>query len=130
MFIINIIPAPQPKKAVSYDPIEDDLVIQTADVIGLIEVQNPENPQEVANMPMYMVSDEFGIYNAPQVDPHFLEFIELGDALDLDKYKAQIEGIKKFHEEIENETVEVESKGNVSHIKRFVRPAKKKEDPK
>lgn len=131
MFIVSIIAAPSPKKAVSYDHVKDELLIEKADIIALVEINNPDNPGETATIPMYMSSDSFGVYFAPQMSMNFLEFIEPHDSIDLSKYLEQMEDIKKFHEDVENktETIEVERKGNISHIKRIIKQ-RKTEEPK
>lgn len=125
MFIINIISAPNPKKAVTYDEKNDNLVITAADVIALVEVPNPDNSNEVATVPMIMCCDSFGVYYPPQLDINFLEFIEQNDIVDIGKYTLLINEIKKFYKESVDTKVEVKNKGNVSFIKRL-----KKEDPK
>lgn len=130
MFIVNIIPAPTPKKAISYDNEKDELIIEKADIIALVEIANPDQPSETATIPMYMCCDSFGVYFAPQMSINFLEFIEDWDAVDLGKYTQHISEINKFHENIKNktETVEVERKGNLTQIKRIIRH--KKEETK
>lgn len=131
MFIVNIIAAPSPKKAVSYDHMKDELIIEKADIIALVEIANPDNPGETATIPMYMCSDSFGVYFSPQMSINFLEFIEPHDSVDLGKYLEQIEDIKKFHEDVDNntETIEVERKGNLTQIKRIIKQ-RKTETPK
>lgn len=129
MMIISILAAPNPKRAVWYDKEKDDLVFQIADIIGLISMENPDDPEELCTIPMYMTPDNFGGYSLPQMDINFIEFIDLDTNIDLGKYLDIIIEIKKLYEEIESETVEVETKGNVSQIKRFIRPLKK-ETPK
>ena len=132
MLIINIIAAPVVKKAISYDPIADELIIEKADIIGLMEVANPEAPDEMATVPMYLCSDNMGVYFPPQLSIMFLELVDSIENIDLSKYKDLIEEIKKVYAEMENstETVEVEQKGNVSHIRRIIRSKKNKEEPK
>lgn len=128
MFTINIISAPTPRKVVSYDPDKDDILIQVSDIIGLIEVQNPDNPSESTSVPMYMCCDSFGMYFPPQLDINFIEFIDMNTTLDLGKYKDHVDELKKFYAKLKTDTVEVEQKGNVSHIRRIIR--KNKEEPK
>jgi len=123
--IINIIPAPTPKKAVVYDPIKDEVVFETADVIGLVEVINPDNEQEGVIIPMYMCSNSMGTFYPPQMDINFLELIPMNKDLDLSKYVDTINELKKYYQEIEEGIIEVETKGNVSSIKRFIKPSKK-----
>lgn len=132
MFINSIIPAPNAKKAVWYDPIKDDIVITTSDIIGLIELLNPENPEETATIPMYMTADKLGVYTLPQLDVNFLEFLDPFDSVDLGKYTQQIQDIKILYAKMQAENpevVEVETKGNVSQIKRIIRNIKS-ESPK
>jgi len=129
MFILNIIPAPVPKKAVLYNPENDTLIIQPADIIALMELENPDAPGETATIPMYLCSDSLGVYFPPQMDITFLDLIDSPKTVDIGDYTDQILEIKKFFDEAEADTVEVETKGNVSQIKRFVRP-RKKEEPK
>lgn len=131
MFILNIIPAPSPRKAISYDIKTNELIIEKADVIALVELQNPDNPQEMATIPMFMCSDSYGVYSAPQVNMGFLEFVEPHENIDLGKYTDQIKEIKKLYNSVKDglEEVEVENKGNVTHIKRIIRN-KKKDLPK
>ena len=124
MLIINIFPAPHAKRAVWFDPSKDHLVFAVSDVIGLIELENPDNPQESATLPMHMVCDQFGVYTLPQLDMNFLEFAEPADIADMSKYQDQIEEIKTFYKEMKKkgeEVVEVETKGNVSRIKRIIK---------
>lgn len=129
MLIVNIIAAPSPKKAVSYDHDKDELIVERADVISLVEISNPDNAGEIATIPMYMCADSFGVYFAPQMSINFLEFIEPHDSIDMGKYEEHIKEIKKFHEDEKAETIEVERKGNLTQIKRIIRQ-KKIEDPK
>ena len=125
-YITNIIPASTAKKAILYDPDTDDLIIQRADVVGLIEIQNPDDPQEVASAAMYMIADDLGIYSPPQMHYNFIELIEDHpfDTVDLSDYLDDIEEIKKIHTQLKNtnpEIIEVEQKGNVSTIKTFIK---------
>lgn len=131
MNILSIMAAPSPKKALLYDNEKDELVFERADIIGLIEMENPDNPGELATMPMYMCHDSFGVYFVPQLSMNFIEFVDDLDNIDLGKYNEQVKDIKKFYEEVlsDIETVEVESKGNVSHIRRIIRN-KKPTEPK
>ena len=122
---MSIIPAPKARRAVWYDRDKDDLVFQIADIIGLISMENPDDVEELCTIPMYMTPDNFGGYILPQMDINFIEFVELDAEIDLGKYIDNIEEIKKLYEELDSETVEVETKGNVSQIKRFIRPSKK-----
>lgn len=128
--IITIIPAPTSKKAVIYDPIKDEVVFETADVIGLIEVVNPDDTQEGVVIPMYMCSNSMGTFYPPQMDINFLELVSMNTDLDLSKYVEQIDELKKYHKDIEESMVEVETKGNLSSIKRFVKPKSTKKDDK
>jgi hypothetical protein len=125
MLIINIIPAPHSKRAVWFDPSKDHLVFALSDVIGLVEIENPDNPTESATIPMHMVCDQFGVYTLPQLDINFLEFAEPADVADMSKYQDQINEIKIFYEKMKkqqgDEVVEVETKGNVSRIKRIIK---------
>jgi len=124
MMIMSIMAAPNPKRAVMYDDNTDELVFHLADIIGLIAMDNPDEPDEVAYIPMYMVSDNFGGYNLPQLDIRFIEFINTFDQVNLDQYLPQIEEIKQEISNIQNGTIEVETKGNLTQIKRVTRRPK------
>ena len=126
MNIIQIMPAVTPKKAVIYDPLENKLVIEVADIIGLIEMPAPEDESMVAIIPMYMCTDESGFYQLPQLFPTFLGLIDKDEVVSLADYSEQIVAIKADYEKAINnlEEIEVERKGNVSHIKRIVRQKK------
>lgn len=125
MLIVNIIPAQVIKRAVWYDPSKDDVVMGVSDVIGLVELENPDNPQEIATIPMYMTCDHLGVYTLPQLDVNFLELIVYdGNPLDIGKYADQIKEIKELYKNIKPEVVEVEKKGNVTQIKRIIRNIK------
>lgn len=127
MLIINIIPAPHSKRAVWFDPSKDHLVFALSDVIGLVEIENPDNPQESSTIPMHMVCDQFGVYTLPQLDINFLEFAEPTDIADMSKYQDHINEIKIFYEKMKKEgdqVVEVETRGNVSQIKRIIKNIK------
>lgn len=127
MSIINIIAAPRPKKAIWYDVEKDELVIDTADIIGLVEIQNPDNLDEIAVVPMYMVSDDFGTYRLPQVNANFIEFIDINEQVDYGDYEKSILDIKTMYEKFKKdspEVVEVETQGNISKIKRIIRHSK------
>ena len=130
MLIINIIAAPVPKLAVMYNPLLDMITTEVADVIGLMEVLNPDDPNELGSLPVYMIADSLRVYSPPQFSVGFLEFIADTDTLDLDKYKDQVIEIKKFFAEVESNTVEVETKGNLSQIKRPFIKMVKKDEPK
>jgi len=122
--ILSILAAPNPKRAVLYNPKTDDLIFELADIIGLIAMENPDDPEEMTYIPMYMISDDFGGYNLPQMDVRFIEFVNPKDDLDLGKYTQQIEEIKELITKMDEETVEVTTTGNVSQIKRFIRYTK------
>jgi hypothetical protein len=124
MLIVNIIPAPHSKKAVWYDPQDDHIVIATADVIGLVELENPDNAQEIATIPMYMTADKLGVYTLPQLDVNFLEFLDGNDSVDIGKHVKQIEEIKQLYKKTRTEVVEVEKTGNVTQIKRIIKNVK------
>jgi len=124
MMILSILAAPNPKRAVLYNPKTDDLIFELADIIGLIAMENPDDPEEMTYIPMYMISDDFGGYNLPQMDVRFIEFVNPKDDLDLGKYTQQIEEIKELITKMDEETVEVTTTGNVSQIKRFIRYTK------
>ena len=126
MLIINIIPAPHTKRAVWFDPTDDHLIFALSDVIGLVEIENPDNPEETATIPMHMICDQFGVYTLPQLDMNFLAFAEPSDVADMSKYQEQIDEIKTLYEKMKKqqqgeEVVEVETKGNVSRIKRIIK---------
>jgi len=133
MYIINIIPAVTPKKALSYDHEKDELIIEKADIVALVELQNPDNLQEAATVPMYMCCDSFGVYFSPQLSINFLEFVDTHEDVDFGKYIEQIKEIKDFYIKVKNktdfETIEVEKRGNLTQIKRIIR-SKKIEEPK
>lgn len=127
MSIVNIIAAPRPKKALWFDVEKDELVIDVADIIGLIEIQNPDNLDEIAIVPMYMVSDDFGTYRLPQVNMNFVAFLEMNEDVDYGLYETTINEIKAMYESFKKdspEVVEVEKKGNVTQIKRIIRHTK------
>lgn len=130
MLIINIIPAPVTKLAVIYNPTIDMITTEVADVIGLMEVLNPDDPDELGSLPVYMIADSFGVYSPPQFSVGFLEFIPMGQLINVDKYKDQVAEIKKFFAEIHSNTIEVETKGNLSQIKRPFLKSIKKDEPK
>lgn len=127
MMIVNVIAAPHQKRAIWYDPHKNDLIVKPADLIGLIELENPDNPSEIATVAMYMTCDHLGVYGLPQLDVNFLEMINANETLDIGKYTQQIEGIKELYAKIKAkgpEIVEVETEGNVSKIKRIIRQTK------
>lgn len=125
MFIVAIMAAPIPKKIVLYDPIGDDLLVLTSDIIGLVDLTDGD--EEPMTAPMYLCADPMGIYYAPQMDITFLDIIEKTDIVDLGKYIIAIEEIKRHMNEVQSEVVEVETTGNLSKIKRY--PVKKKQKP-
>lgn len=129
MHIINIIPAPVPKKAVYYNLQKDKLFTENADIIALTEIQNPDNPQEAAVLPLYMCCDALGVYFPPQMDITFLEFIGVNDEINPVKYEKHIVELKKLYANLKDKTevIEVESKGN---IRKIIRPTKIKDEPK
>jgi hypothetical protein len=129
MIVTSIIAAPHPKRAVMYDPDKDDLVFHVADIIGLISMEDLEEPDQFITIPMYMISDEFGGYNLPQMDARFIEFVDMNEDIDYGKYITQVEEIKKLIASIDAQTVQVETIGNVSRIKQFTRPTPKKDKP-
>lgn len=123
---MQIIPAVTPKKTVMYDPIKKQIITETADVIGLIEMPDPDNENVIAIIPMYMSSDSFGFYALPQLSPAFLGFVGLNDLVSLGDYKSKIDEINKEYDKFaaQFEEIEVEKEGNVSHIRRIIREKK------
>lgn len=130
MLIINIIAAPVPKLAVIYNPLIDMITYEEADIIGLMEVLNPDDPNDLGSLPVYMIADSFGVYSPPQFSVGFLEFVSKDQPVNLDKYKDQVVEIKKFFAEVASSTVEIETKGNLSQIKRPFLKSIKKDEPK
>jgi len=126
MLIHSLIAAPTAKKMVIYDIEKDELVIQLADVIGIVEIPS-EDEDMVTITPMYLCSDSMGIYTAPQLFITFLDLVDKDAVVDLGKYIDQIDEVKRLIKEETGETVEVETTGNVSRIRRF-EVKKKKED--
>jgi len=123
MLILNIIPAQFPKRAVLYDAKNKQLIFETADVIGLVELQNPDDLEEVTVVPMYMTSNTLGVYSLPQLAINFLEIIPLNETVDYSTYLKQIKDIETLLKNLPNkdEVVEVETKGNISRIKRIIK---------
>lgn len=127
MTVLNIIQAPSTKRAVWYDPNRDELILKIADVVGLVELQNPDNIEESTTIPMYMTSDRYGIFSLPQLDANFLEFIDPGDHIDIGNYTDKIEEIKNLYKTLKAnspEIIEVETNGKVSKIKRIIKNVK------
>lgn len=120
-----IMAAPRPMRAVKYDPIREEIVLEIADLIGLIEMDDPEQPDLVSVIPLLMSMDEMGGYILPQFDITFLEFIDMKADIDYGKYQDQILHIKAELAQLNANIVEVETKGNISQIKTFVRKPKK-----
>jgi hypothetical protein len=104
--ILNIIAAPFPKRAISYDPIKDELVFENADIIGLIEMFNPDDPTEVAVVPMYMTADNLGGYGLPQFSEFFLELADIKDDIDYGKYADKIAELKEHFNRVHQEMME------------------------
>ena len=124
MQILNIIPAALPKKAVFYDPVKDELVTEIADVIALIEVENPDNPRELVTVTMYMTCDNFGVYFPPQLNYTFIEFTDARAEPSRTSYKDPIKYITGIYKSVKDQTelVEVKKEDNVSYIKRIIKP--------
>lgn len=115
--------APSKKIAVSYDSGSDELVFNTCEIIGIVQLQNPEDQEdEIQQVPCYMVCNNAdGYFYVPELEYDFVTYLNPGDEVDLSTIKPRIEEIKKIYKEAQLEVVEVTTEGKVSTIKRTIR---------
>lgn len=133
MNVLQIIAAPNPKKAVFYNPVDKIVYFESADLIGVVEFEDPDGSGMVANLASYLCTDKLGFYMAPQMQLNFLDIIDNSETeLDLGKYKKSMELITEAYKEFDKqftdvEAVRVENKGNLSKILRMTNKLKDKE---
>lgn len=136
MNVLQIVVAPKAKLAVFYNPVDKCIYFEPSNIIGVVEFQDPDGSEMVANVACYLSYDKFGMYTVPQLQPNFINVIDKEEDFSMHLHKAQIEGISKFYKEMEGkltevETIEIKNKGNVSFIKNLKKdPPKKPEDNK
>lgn len=131
MLIMQIIQAPSPKLAVSYDCDAKCVVYEKAEIIGIVQLENPEEPGDVQLVPCYLVSNRYGFFWVPELEYNFIMYAEINQVVNVgvDFIQARIKEIEATHKEIEDEheTVEVETKGKVTHIRRTIKRVKKED---
>lgn len=135
MLIAQIMAAPTPKFAVSYDPESKCLLYENAEVIGLVQLENPDEPNEIQQLPCYLVANKYGFFWVPELEYNFLIYVDKGQNLSMDSnwIKARIAEIEADYVSIGNEaqkteTIEVETKGKVTHIRRKIKHVKNEEE--
>ena len=121
MIVTQIIAAPTKKFAVFYDPKAEDIVYRSCEIIGLVQLEDPEDPDNIQQVPCYMLCNPDGYFFVPELEYDFIQYINTHDDIDLEKMKPQIEQIKKTYKEAELEVVEVKTTGKISTIKRTIK---------
>lgn len=121
MIVTSIIAAPSKKVAVFYDPKTDELIYRSCEVIGLVQLEDPEDLENIQQVPCYMASTQEGYFFVPELEYDFLQYITSHEDLNIETLTPLIEQIKKVYKEAEMQVVEVETRGKVSTIKRTVK---------
>lgn len=121
MIVTQIIVAPSKKIAISYDPKTDELVYSTCEMIGLVQLENPDEEESLQQVPCYLICDKTGYFYVPELEYNFLTYTDKEYDLDMEALKPAIEEIKKQYKEAETEVVEVETRGKISTIKRSIK---------
>lgn len=120
MIVTQVMAAPSKKIAISFDPKTDELVFNTCDIIGLVQLENPDE-EGLQQVPCYMLSNSDGYFYVPELEFDFIAYCNPGDELDMELIKPRIEEIKKIYRETATEVVELETKGKVTTIRRTIK---------
>jgi hypothetical protein len=125
MIVTQIIPAPTPKIAVTYNPAEKTVNFLMAEIIGLVSVADDEGDEQL--VPCYLVANRQGYFWVPELEYDFICYLDKEEmmAFNPELFKDRLIEIEAQYQEAVDgtETIQVESKGNVRTIHRIKKKA-------
>lgn len=121
MIVTSIIAAPSKKMAISYDNKTSELVIQTCELIGLVQLENPDEEGDIQQVPCYMLCNNDGYFYVPELEQDFITYANPEDTLDMEALQPKIDAVKQFYKTTGVETVELETRGKITTIRRTLR---------